>query len=43
MMAIGGKERTQEQYESLLRAAGLELLAIHPTPGPIDVVEAGIA
>ena len=31
------------EYESLLQAAGFELFAIHPTPGPIDVVEAGLA
>jgi len=40
MLAIGGKERTEAQYRDLLRAAGLELMAIHPTPGPVDVVEA---
>ncbi|MHC4960430.1 MAG: methyltransferase [Planctomycetota bacterium] len=40
MLAIGGKERTEAQYRDLLAAAGLKLLAIHTTPGPIDVVEA---
>ena len=40
MLAIGGKERTERQYRDLLDAAGLKLVAIHATPGPIDVVEA---
>ena len=40
MLAIGGKERTEEQYRKLLQAAGLELVAVRTTPGPIDVVEA---
>jgi hypothetical protein len=40
MLAIGGKERTEDEYRDLLQAAGLELLAIHVTPGPIDLVEA---
>lgn len=40
MLAIGGKERTEDQYRELLEGAGMELEAIHVTPGPIDVVEA---
>ena len=40
MLAIGGKERTEEQYRNLLEGAGLELEAVHTTPGPVDVVEA---
>ncbi|HEX5051174.1 MAG TPA: methyltransferase [Planctomycetota bacterium] len=40
MMAIGGKERTETQYRELLRGAGMQLHAIHTTPGPIDVIEA---
>jgi hypothetical protein len=40
MLAIGGKERTEDQYRDLLREAGLELQGVHVTPGPIDVVEA---
>ena len=40
MLAIGGKERTEEQYRQLLERAGLELLSVHRTPGPVDVVEA---
>jgi hypothetical protein len=40
MMAIGGKERTEVQYRSLLEAAGLRLHAIHALPGPTDIIEA---
>ena len=40
MLAIGGKERTEEQYRDLLQRVGLRLEAIHGTPGPIDVIEA---
>jgi hypothetical protein len=40
MLAIGGKERTEDQYRELLLAAGFELRTIHVTPGPIDVIEA---
>lgn len=40
MMAIGGKERTRDQYEALLEAAGLKLHELHFTPGPIDIIEA---
>jgi len=40
MMAIGGKERTELQYRTLLERAGIHLHWIHETPGPIDVIEA---
>jgi hypothetical protein len=40
MLAIGGKERTLAQYESLFGAAGLRLKKLHVTPGPIDLIEA---
>jgi SAM-dependent methyltransferase len=40
MMAIGGKERTEDQYRALLEGAGFELHAVHVTPGPTDLVEA---
>ena len=43
MMAIGGKERTEEQYSSLLADAGFNLAKVHATPGPVDVVEATVA
>lgn len=41
MLAIGGKERTLEQYRALLADAGLTFRALHRTPGPIDLIEAG--
>lgn len=40
MMAIGGKERTEAQYQDLLERAGLRLQGIHVLPGPTDIVEA---
>jgi len=40
MLAIGGKERTLEQYEKLFAATGFKLRALHRTPGPIDLIEA---
>ena len=42
-VAIGGKERTEEQYSSLLADAGFNLAEVHATPGPVDVVEAAVA
>lgn len=43
MLAIGGKERTLAQYADLLAQAGLRLSNHHPTPGPIDLIEARAA
>ncbi|MEZ0229332.1 MAG: methyltransferase, partial [Planctomycetota bacterium] len=40
MLAIGGKERTLEQYEKLFASAGLKLHRHVKTPGPIDLIEA---
>lgn len=40
MLVIGGKERTLAQYEGLFAKAGLKLYKHHPTPGPIDLIEA---
>jgi hypothetical protein len=40
MLAIGGKERTLAQYEALFAEAGLRLVKLHRTPGPIDLIEA---
>ena len=40
MMAIGGKERTESQYQALLEEAGLRLEAVHVLPGPTDMIEA---
>jgi SAM-dependent methyltransferase len=40
MMAIGGKERTEAQYQTLLESAQLRLDTVHVLPGPTDIVEA---
>jgi hypothetical protein len=40
VMTEGGRERTPSEYELLLARAGLRLVALHPTPSPISVVEA---
>jgi hypothetical protein len=39
LLAPGGRERTAEQYEHLLGAAGLKLSRIVPTASPVSVVE----
>ena len=39
----GGRERTGQEFEDLLASAGLRLEAIHSTPSPVSVVEAGKA
>ncbi len=40
MMTTGGKERTEEEYRSLLAAAGLRMVSITPTSSPCSVIEA---
>jgi len=40
---IGGRERTEQEFDELLASAGLKLEAIHPTPSPVSVVEASVA
>jgi hypothetical protein len=40
MVAEGGQERTESEHERLLRAAGLRLSRIVPTPSPVSVIEA---
>jgi hypothetical protein len=37
---VGGRERTAEEFKSLLRAANLQLARIIPTPAPVSVIEA---
>jgi SAM-dependent methyltransferase len=37
---VGGRERTEQEFDALLSSAGLSLVAIHPTPSPVSVVEA---
>jgi hypothetical protein len=36
----GGRERTTEEYETLLAGAGLRLTGVTPTPTPYAVFEA---
>lgn len=37
---VGGRERTAEEFKSLLGAAGLQLTRVIPTPAPVSVIEA---
>jgi len=39
MLLIGGRERTEEEFRSLLDAAGFDLIRIVPTPSAVSVVE----
>ena len=39
----GGQERTEEEYATLLRSAGLELTRVIPTGSAVSVVEAVVA
>ena len=36
----GGRERTEQEYRDLLRAAGFELTRVVPTASPLSIVEA---
>src|SRR5215475_4421301 len=40
LIALGGKERTEEEYDSLLREADLRLNKVAPTGSPLSVIEA---
>ena len=40
LVMTGGKERTAEEYESLLRRGGFRLEKIVPTAGPFSVIDA---
>lgn len=40
LLGSGGRERTSAEFESVLTAAGLRLVAIHATTAPVSVVEA---
>lgn len=42
-MTEGGSERTETEFAELFASAGLKLITIHPTPGPMSVVEAAKA
>jgi O-methyltransferase domain/Dimerisation domain len=37
---VGGRERTAEEFKSLLGAANLQMARIIPTPAPVSVIEA---
>lgn len=39
MTAVGGKERTRIQFESLLSRSGFRILKIYPTIGPHSIIE----
>jgi hypothetical protein len=39
LVALGGQERTTDQYEELLREAGFRLSAVVPTASPMSVIE----
>jgi hypothetical protein len=43
VMTPGGKERTTAEYAVLFETAGLELVQVRTTPGPICLIEARIA
>jgi hypothetical protein len=40
MIVTGGRERTEEEFASVLNKAGLRLSAVHPTPTLLKIVEA---
>jgi len=39
LTALGGQERTKDQYEGLLRDAGFRLSAVVPTASPMSIIE----
>lgn len=43
VMTIGGKERTVPEFAALFEDAGLELVGVKTTPGPIALIEARLA
>jgi hypothetical protein len=40
MGMLTGRERTEEEYRSLLRQGGFEVVSVTPTAGPMSVIEA---
>lgn len=40
LMMTGGRERTEEEYRSLLRSSGFELTRVIPTPSMLSIIEA---
>jgi hypothetical protein len=43
VVTAGGKERTEAEYAVLFESAGLELVGVRTTPGPICLIEARVA
>jgi hypothetical protein len=43
LVAAGGQERTEQEYDTLLSKAGLRLTRVVPTESPVSVVEAVVA
>jgi hypothetical protein len=39
-MTEGGCERTEQEFAALFASVGLALVAVHPTPSPLSIVEA---
>jgi hypothetical protein len=40
MLAMtGGRERTEAEFAQLFDGAGFELMKVHPTEGPVSIVE----
>jgi hypothetical protein len=39
LVFAGGRERTEEEYRTLLRSAGLSLSKVVPTGSPVNVIE----
>ena len=37
---LGGSERTESEYDTLLKASGLKLIRIIPTKSPMKIIEA---
>ena len=42
-VALGGMERTAEEYAALFARAGLRAMRVIPTPSPYAILEAGPA
>jgi hypothetical protein len=40
LFLASGRERTEEEYRSLLRASGFELTRVIPTPSMLSIIEA---
>lgn len=40
LVTVGGRERTETQYDSLLRSVGLQLTKVTPTKSHVSLIEA---